>query len=397
MYTQYKNNSKSDICKVTLLGMRGPYKIVSKSTKKKKVAKSVNICRIVEVKKSDIPQQPKFNVEEYDVYSLDSAIKAYLLQLCSCESVLKKKLDDFDVIKSIPENKQHFHIIGSKIRKLKEDINNIKNDRLYWKYIFRSTKALDDYVKTKSKLSRLHFLSIARDFITLENHNACLPDVILCSECKTDNYLRFDQDDSVAVCSRCQSEVPWLDLTLVYKDSERVNISSKYTYSRKSHFLEACLSFQGLQKIDKDTLESLLDILKKEIAVNGLTTECKKDNTVQKKHIRNFLNEKKLSKYYEDVYLLHNILTGEPCNDISHVQDDLCKDYEELEPVLCNIIRGPNAPNIYYQLLKLLQKRGLNYKKNDFFFLKSKSTLDEHDEDMEKAWGILGWEWIPTM
>jgi hypothetical protein len=123
---------------------------------------------------------------------------------------------------------------------------------------------------------------------------------------------------------------------------------------------------------------------------------------VSKDNLYRFLTEKRLSNHYDDIHLLHHIITGKPCADFSQFEGVLLEYFELQEKALDEIttadkkIGRTNSINVYYKLYKLLQKVGWECKKGDFYILKTKTKEDEHDEKMKKAWFKLGWTWIDT-
>ena len=70
-----------------------------------------------------------------------------------------------------------------------------------------------------------------------------------------DNKKLFDViDNSVYICLLCGSQQEVILHTSSYKDIDRINISSKYTYDRKVHFRDCINQYQGF-------ITSLISIL----------------------------------------------------------------------------------------------------------------------------------------
>jgi len=140
-----------------------------------------------------------------------------------------------------------------------------------------------------------------------------------------------------------------------------------------------------------------LEIIREEMRHHGLIAEQGYINSVSRDNIHTFLTEQSLAPHYEDLPLLYSMITGVPCIDISEYMDDLLNDFEQLEEALEKIKDESrvNSLNVYFKLCALLQRRGFKCKKDDFYILKTKAKEDEHNDKLEQAYNLLGWEWKP--
>jgi hypothetical protein len=174
-------------------------------------------------------------------------------------------------------------------------------------------------------------------------------------------------------------------------------MSNRYTYTRRSHFIDAMKKYQGKHNVDSEFLQTITQELLKEMRMHNLN-----ETTVTKDHLYMFLSEKKMCSHYEDINILFHIITGNPCPDFSYLENNLLELFELQEKALNEATASDkndnriNSINVYYKLYKLLQKLGYPCKKGDFYILKTKTKEDEHDDKMRKAWEILGWQWIET-
>ncbi len=242
----------------------------------------------------------------------------------------------------------------------------------------------------------LQYVSVARLYVNIENY-ARKATILKCNACGSIDIRRSLEDDTCFLCVKCNAEIEILDDTPTFKDTDRINMANRYTYSRRAHFIEAMKKFQGKHNIDPEMLQIVVNILILEMNYHSLTPD-----NVNKDTLYMFLVEKKLNLYYDDINLLFHIITGEPCPEFGKDENILLECFEMQEKALEEITALDkndtriNSINVYYKLYKLLQRLGYSYTKNDFYILKTKAKEDEHDEKMKKAWAKLGWEWKET-
>jgi hypothetical protein len=389
------------------------------------------------------------DMEQYNIDHIDNIIKKNLTAKISTLPDLEKDLND--ALKIIAEEKKG-NISGSdksfvmqqQLIVLRKRIQDVQSTFELGHYIHRTADILESYKKlTTSKTSNSfictdkksfvgesieknkligQYVTIAREYVDIENYKrvqpkltcpVCGPEFIIKSTTsleinkesitverstlKESIMIRGIDDETLFTCSICGVEVEILDDTPSFKDTDRVNMSSRYTYSRRGHFIDALKKYQGKHNIDPDILGGIISYLKSEMTFHTLTAE-----KLTKDHLYMFLNEKKLSKHYEDINLLFHIITGKPCPEFSHLESILLEEFEQQEKALDEVVAMDindvriNSINVYYKLYKLLQRQKYLCKKYDFYILKTKTKEDEHDEILRRAWIILGWNWIDT-
>jgi hypothetical protein len=239
------------------------------------------------------------------------------------------------------------------------------------------------------------YISIAREYVDIKNYKKIIK-LMSCPFCKTSDMTKNVDEDTSFVC-QCGVEIEIFDDTPSFKDTDRVNMSNRYTYTRRGHFIEAMKKYQGKHNVDTEQLQTVAAHLRSEMKFYNLTP-----TTVSKDRLYTFLSEKKLCDHYEDINILYHIITGKECPEFSHLENTLLELFEEQEKALIEVTaldpndERLNSINVYYKLFKLLQKLGYPCKKSDFHILKTKAKEDEHDEKMFRAWGLLGWPWIET-
>jgi len=229
--------------------------------------------------------------------------------------------------------------------------------------IYRRNKLLLDYIRT------------AKEYINLDNYKQKIIKPI-CDSCHSMNLTPIGEGDSVStlVCE-CGATLEQLDDAPTFKDSERVNMSSRYTYTCRGHFVESMNRFEGKQNTEID--ESVVEMLKKEVSLHRLTQD-----TATKDHIYMFMTEKKLSDYYADINLIYFKITTKNPPDITEYRTELLEMHDQLEEAYMEVKDEErlNSLNVNWKLYKLLQLLGYECKKDDFFCLKTPTKQGEHEQ-----------------
>jgi len=363
---------------------------------------------------------PSLNVLECTIFDVDDIIKKNMsIDIENIKGYEEELLVVKQILINAPLVSPERALAQQKIAELRRKIKDIEGTFDYALYIFRTEDILSKYkilLKTQNKktfvthqnkkidpnviacenLVHLYY-SIAQNYIQLTE----IPQQsrkMVCDECYESNFSVSVDDDSIYICRVCKTQKEIFNDTPSFKDTNRVNMSSKYTYTRKGHFIDALKNFQGTQNVDMRKIRIALMTIEDEMKKHNLIARQCEKNSVDKDHIYMFLAEQSLSAHYNDLNLLFHMITGESCPDLSAIIDDIMDDFDKLEEVLSEIKdeERANSLTVDYKLYKLLQRRGFPCRKNDFFILKTKVKEDEHDEKMKEAWDILGWPWIPT-
>jgi hypothetical protein len=283
-------------------------------------------------------------------------------------SLTESLISQYKTILSIP--KKTSFLAKTKIKDINED---------------KKTELLDSYIK------------IASNFIDLE-YSKDTPIVEQICICKCGNSDEFEITEGMNICEHCGLEISTISCQTSFKDIDRINMHQKYKYEKKSHFKEGCLQFQGKQ--NKYINPSLYDKANKWLDIHGLInheTEIKRDkySKVRKDHIRLFMSESqdpKITSHYEDLNLIHSQLTGEPCPDISHLEEKLYAQFEKLVEAFLAIddIDRTNFLNSQFVLKKLLLLNGYKVEKHTFPGLKTLQRQLEHEICFEKLINFAG-------
>lgn len=337
--------------------------------------------------------------------------------------VLKKRLLEL-------EKTMQFRNVSFKNKKeIEKNIIEIKHS--IWKlekkedknfYIVETVSLLQDYeqiLKIPIKLSftgsnthnleSKHKNNLIKKFLLIANKYTKLNSLIVekkekpyCKNCLSKNIF---QDDSSYICVDCNCQEDFLQNISSYKDSDRINISQKYTYDRKVHFRDCMNQYQGKQNctIDQKVYDDLENILERHGMLKGDKTVPKQIRyvSITKENILSFLKVLGYAKHYENVILIHYNLTGKKPDDISHLEDKLMNDFDILvetyDKQFKNQVERINFISIQYVLYQLLLKHKHPCKKEDFVILKTIDRKAFHDNVMKKLCDSLGWNFVPLV
>ena len=158
-------------------------------------------------------------------------------------------------------------------------------------------------------------------------------------------------------------------------------------YDRMTHFKNTLANFQGKQySITAKVLQDLDDKIKLYNIEN-----------VTKGHIKLFLKDMKLSKYYDDInyiYCYYNHCFEK--YDISHLEHLIVDDFSNILQVYDTLemipLKRKNFISVQYVLYHLLKKHKFPCSITDFNIIKSVERLGAHDDIMKSIFDILGWE-----
>lgn len=219
-----------------------------------------------------------------------------------------------------------------------------------------------------------------------------------CQVCNSDfeNFIIYDNH---FVCEKCGCVSTTAHSNISYKDIDRVNISSKYTYDRRSHFRDCINQYQGKQNasISKSVYDNLISqFVSHGIIPKNYDTLPKEEafKNVTKEHILLFLKEIKQTKHYEDIVLIYHQLTGKSTPDISHLENALLNDFDVLVETYDRKYKNSerkNFINTQYVLFQLLRRHRYSCKKEDFNMLKTVDRKYFHDTICSELFEELGW------
>lgn len=359
-------------------------------------------------------------MSEQDILSIDAAIHNNL------KNEIKKLPEYIEKIREI-ERSLELEKIRPRVRvtletekaTLVEKVNDIENSITYNFYVMESAVLLDQYRRILEAPMRMSFLGkplksnkekqrvineyieIAKKYIEIKLEVPEKNNKIICTNCP--NKKDFDIiDGNIYICIYCSAQQVVLKHMSSYKDIDRVNISSRYTYDRKVHFRDCINQYQGKQ--NSTILQKVYDDLENQFELHHLLQGDKdtpkeiRFKNITKEHIGMFLKELEYTKHYENINLIHYNLTGVKPDDISHLEDVLLDDFDaltELYDKLFKNIDRKNFINTQYVLYQLLSRHKHPCVKEDFTILKTIDRKSFHDDVCKVLFEQLGFNLNP--
>ena len=306
------------------------------------------------------------------------------------------------------------------LRKKIEEIISRKSEDFY---IMETAEILQAYTKILRKPKKVSFmgveeiqedektpliskyLKIAQKFIpNIGIMNEKAVETKICEKCGSDLLL---ESEGFIICVNCGDETVMKASSSSYKDAERVNVGSKYTYDKRIHFRDCMNQYQGKQ--NSTIPQKVYDELIHEFSQHGLLLSSSDPKTkfskITKEHILLFLKETKNSKHYEDAVLIHHNLTGVKPPDISHLEQDILNDFDQLVETYEKLYKNNNTKmligagrknfiNNQYVLYQLLKKHGHPCDISEFNILKTVERKTYHDEICRHLFSDLGWNFV---
>jgi hypothetical protein len=299
-------------------------------------------------------------------------------------------------------------------KELSELIDDLLNDTSLGFYIIETQRYLTEYIETststesasvsfmkKDRVGNPKLLDLTKSFLEIvKKYNDILklelPTISTEKKvsivCHCGNNKDFDiVDKRVYYCLKCGTQIKEnIGSRSTYKDTERVNISGKYKYTRMIHFKNCLRQYQGKQKA-RIPPECIRDV-NGQLHINGINVKSKKTNP---QHIRTALQETGWSDQYENFVLIWSMITERSCPDVSQLEDMVIQDFQLVERAYNEVIGDPKEErssfmSYPYVLYQLLLRRGWKCDLNFFNMLKP-DRIVWLDEIMEQIYFKLEW------
>lgn len=230
--------------------------------------------------------------------------------------------------------------------------------------------------------------------------------------CVCGNASEFIKDEDRAVCAVCSAEQSLISNTSSFSDVGRVNMSSKYTYNRKIHFRDCMMQYQGKQKTNIPA--EIYAVINSELVKRKMVDPTIKDQTKKYEKVTRImvldilksLNLDSVKKYYDDIVLIHYMLTNQECPDIEYLEDVLLDDFDKLTETYDAMMAEPplvgdeglsakrkNFINAQFVLYQLLRKHGYACSDMDFLTLKKSERKRFHHDVCKSLFTSLGWKY----
>jgi hypothetical protein len=312
--------------------------------------------------------------------------------------------------------------LENNLLRLQQKIDDINNNKIFNFYIMESTEIIEKYKNILQKPIVFSFFGkrenkqqdkkkIINDYIKIAqkytdinigvNLSPNKKIIKICNYCKSNSLEILENEE---ICLDCGQVTHLSSTNSSYKDSERINMSAKYTYDRKVHFKDCINQYQGKQNVN--ILPEVYQKLTEQFILHGLLqnseNKIKKYEKITKKHVFLFLKELGYSKHYEDVILIHYNLTGKKPDNISHLEPKLLEDFDLLvlqydkKYKKNNKLSRKNFINTHYVLYQLLRRHKYPCKKSDFNILKSNERKSFHDKICKELFKELNWNFTTT-
>ncbi len=357
-------------------------------------------------------QKLQIDLEEFTISHVHSQIDALFKEKSLMLKNIKKNFERALWIEKNGVHQTDRKTAQKKIISLRKQIRDLEGSFEYALYLVKVYGVLQEYNKISSELNKISFLGprqnasltykkniaatlideylrTAREYVQIKNYTQNLKK-LTCLSC---NGNKFQQTNDINYCCLGCGEVQEIiDVTPTFRDSNRINLCSRYTYTRKGHFIDAMKRFQGRQ--NTTIHPSVYKILRDEIKAHGLT--CK---NATMEHLYEFLESNRLSKHYGDINLIYSVITGTPPPDISEYETELLEMFDETEAAY-EKVKDPgriNSLNVNFKLFKLLQRIGYPCKRDDFYILKTAVKWCEHESKWDEIRILKGWDYIPTI
>jgi len=339
-------------------------------------------------------------IKDIDIIDINLKILENFDKQISTLPKLKKHLSELENTETDKIPLRTRKILEKNIENLKEEIRTIETGEKKNFYIVETIELIEKYTELLKKPQKVSFcgkpnienkerdnvvrkyIELIKDYwniaIKLPEEKKYVGTKLSCNNCS--NKTDFEMDENYYTCKKCWSQQEQEPTITSYKDSDRVNISVKYTYDRKIHFRDCILQYQGKQNCTID--QKIYDNLEKAFENHGLligdktTKKELRFSKITRDNVLMFLKEEEGgSKHYENVILIHYNMTGKKPDDISHLEELLLADFDVLvdlyDKKFKNKVKRVNFISAPYVLYQLLRRHKHPCKKEDFVILKT--------------------------
>lgn len=368
--------------------------------------------------------------DDYNILEIHNIIIDYFHQRKNNELETLKLKREAEIAKTrTPQTMVERKTSLSNIQRLEADIERISQDEDLKKYLasvktfieeYRSMGSLPKVVSfcgekepspvEDSMSFRRHqiiteYLNIASHYIQIDlirevENNYCKCGYRPPADRESNYNDLLSEDNGVKLCPSCNTEREIVSRSSFYRDTSRVNTSSRNNYEDRDNFYKALLRYQGKQQIrfPKDIFTKLDEYF----TSYGLAqADAVKEMPLDKRGRRGKTNKVMMYKalsdigyanYYEDVNLLCHLYWGWKLPDINNIEDAIMEDYDNFQRVFQVIkIDRKSCLNTQYMLWILLRRRGHPCSIDDFKMVKTQDIVDYHDDMCRTVFKVLGW------
>lgn len=310
------------------------------------------------------------------------------------------------------ENLQFFNI---DVASLIEQYHSLNKQNMVIPFFNTNKKRLAEHNYKKQEIEKQFFEKL-KEYKNLKNFEYIQTTHFISKSspppCICGNKTEFIREEDRAVCALCSTEQSLISNSSSFSDVGRVNMANKYTYNRKVHFRDCIIQYQGKQKTHiPEEIYSIIELklLEKKIIDPYCFQREQKYAKVTRAMVLDILKElgsKDIKKFFDDIVLIHHTLTGQPCDNIEHLEDALLDDFDKLTETYDNfyavknvesdgekITKRKNFINAQFVLYQLLKKHGHPCNEMDFLTLKTSERKRFHHTICKKLFSVLGWKY----
>jgi hypothetical protein len=336
-------------------------------------------------------------------------IEANVQQMIDNKKILQENLSN-DLCSELKE------IFIEQIKIFDNQINDIKKNKRYNIYLLESVNIINNYKKILNTPKRIDFmtstsnsveiekkrtelesmfLNIANKYIDIEmNNKNNKNNSLTCENCGYDLYINTSNTNNL-FCDNCSMEISTFHSSS-FSDSDRVNISTKYSYDKNNHFRECINQYTGEQNVNIPS--EIYDHIYRQIKFHKIpVVEGKYPyKNIAKNVIFMFLKDGGYSKHYENINLIYNTITGKKPIDISHLKEKLVSDFDKLTQKYTTLFpnnKRKNFLNTQYILFQLLKRHDHICEENEFATLKTLDRKLYHENIIKVLFESLGWNY----
>lgn len=346
-------------------------------------------------------------LEKFDQEEKESVVKLETVcQLMEGDFSSETKQSLNEIKKSLDNRRFEKNLFISKTNELVQEYLEILNTPL-------SMANMDDFRTKKMEIYRKYF-DVAEEVVRSKKWNDIKLEKVHsvkkteCDVCANNDPLQFEVDDSNnRYCLVCSTQHDTLETTpSVHKDYDRVNIATKFAYSRIIHFQECMRQYQGKQncKIPQEVFDKLEEKFAALRLLNDSENKHVRYSRITRENIVMFLKQLNYANHYENANYIYYVLTGKKVDDIDYLEDRIIEDFKELSSLYDEIygkdkpreLKRKNFMNVQYILFQLLRNRNHMCCLEDFAVLKTLEKKKFHDEICCHLFDQLGWKFTPT-
>lgn len=248
--------------------------------------------------------------------------------------------------------------------------------------------------ENKGELFNQYRLHVEKDISANVGLSYCDTDYV-CARCSTG--LVVNDAESCLICPSCGCSRDYMECgeaNMSYEQEVSNEVTNYYAYKRINHFSEWLNSIQGREVTDIPA--EVIDALKAEFKKHKI----RQADQIKPTKVREYLKKLKLTKYYEHVAYITNILNGLPPPRLPpELEQKLRIMFQEIQEPFERFAPSSrkNFLSYSYVLFKMCELLGEDEYLPYFPLLKSAEKLHQQDMIWKKICQHLRWEYFPSV